>query len=136
MRLSSKLENKTPSDTFQISANMYESSSSQFFGTTTGIHAGPNAFDESRFGMTLLTTLRVTEVSYSFRLVLEGKTGKVIPKSLRLEFLEKLLANNFALSDAEDSTCRPLNRGGISDLPLLRAILAIRQKSRESSSEK
>ena len=34
----------------------------------------------------------------SFRLALEEKMGKGIPKSSRLEFLEKFLANNFALS--------------------------------------
>ena len=69
----------------------------------------------------------------SFKLVLEGKTGKEIPESSRLEFLEKFSANNFALSDAEDNTSDPLNRGGIADLPLLRTLLAIRQKSREPS---
>ena len=36
-------------------------------------------------------------------LVLEGKTVKDIPKLSRLEFLDKFLANNFALSDAEDN---------------------------------
>ena len=60
--------------------------------------------------MTFLTILGVTEILYSFRLVLEGKTGKEIPESSRLEFLEKFLANNFALSDAEDNNFRPLNR--------------------------
>ena len=69
----------------------------------------------------------------SFILVLEGKTGKEIPESSRFEFLEKFLANSFALSDAEDSTSGRLNRGGIADLPLLRTLLAIRQKSREQS---
>ena len=48
-------------------------------------------------------------------------------------FKEKFSANNFALSDAEDNTSDPLNRGGIADLPLLRTLLAIRQKSREPS---
>ena len=33
--------------------------------------------------MTFLTILEVTEILYSFILVLEGKTGKEIPKSLR-----------------------------------------------------
>ena len=66
-------------------------------------------------------------------LVLEGKRGKGIPKSSRLEVLEKFLANSFALSEAEDNTSGPLNRGGIADLPLLRTLLAIRQKSREPS---
>ena len=112
---------------------MYENPGSQFFRTTTGIQSGPDAFDESRFVMTFLTILGVMEIVCSFRLVLEGKTGKEIPVSSRLEFLEKFLANNFALSDAEDNTSGPLNRGGIADLPLLRTLLAIRQKSRELS---
>ena len=112
---------------------MYESSGSQFFRTTTGIQSGPDAFDESRFVMTFLTILGVTEILCNFRLVLEGKTGKEIPESSRFEFLEKFLANNFALSDAEDSTSGPLNRGGIADLPLLRTLSVIRQKSREPS---
>ena len=75
----------------------------------------------------------VIEILCSFRLVLEEKTGKEIPESSRLEFLENFLANNFALSEAEDNTARPLNRGGIVDLPLLRTLLAIHQKSREPS---
>ena len=83
--------------------------------------------------MTFLITLGVTEILCSFRLVLEGKTGKEIPESSRLEFLERFLANNFALSDAEDNTSGPLNRGGIEDLPLLRILLAISQKFREQS---
>ena len=69
----------------------------------------------------------------SFKLVIEGKTGKEIPESSRLEFLQKFSANNFVFSDAEDNTSGPLNRGGIADLALLRTLLAIRQKSREPS---
>ena len=46
--------------------------------------------------MTFLTILGVMEKLCSFRLVLEGKTGKLMPESSRLEFLEKFLANNFA----------------------------------------
>ena len=114
-------------------ASMYESSGSQFFRTTTGIQSGPDAFDESWFVMTFLTILGVMEILCSFRLVLEWKTGKEIPESSRFEFLEKFLANNFALSDAEDNTSGQLNRGSIADLPLLRTLLAIRQKSREPS---
>ena len=68
--------------------------------------------------MTFLTILEDTEILYSFKLVLEGKTGKEIPESTRLEFLEKFSANNFALSDAEDNTSRPLNREVIADLLL------------------
>ena len=100
------------------SATMYQSSGSQFFRTTTGIQSGPDAFDESRLIMTFLSILGVTEILCTFRLVLARKTGKEIPKSSRLELLQKFLANNFALLDAEDNTSRPLNRGGIADLPL------------------
>ena len=110
---------------------MYESTSSQFFRTTTGIQSGPDAFDKSRFVMTFLTILGVTEILCSFKLLLEGKTGKEIPESSRSEFSEKFSANNFALPDTEDNTCEPLNRGGIADLPLLRTLLAICQKSQE-----
>ena len=81
--------------------------------------------------MTFLTILGVTEILCSFRLVLEGRTGKEIPESSRLEFLEKFSANNFALSNAEDNTTRPLNRGGIANLPLLSTLLAIHKKSWE-----
>ena len=112
---------------------MYESSGSQFFRTTTGIQSGPDTFDESRFLMTFLTILGVTEILCSFRLVLERKTGKEIPESSRLEFSEKFLANNFVLSDAEGNTSGTLNRGGIADLPLSRKLLAIGQKFREPS---
>ena len=81
--------------------------------------------------MTILTILGLTEILCSFRLVLEGKTGKEIPKSSRLELLQKFLESNLALSDAEDNTSGLLNRGGKADLPLLRTLLVIRQKSRE-----
>ena len=79
--------------------------------------------------MTFLTILGVTEILCSFKLVLEGKTGKEIPESSRLEFLEKFLANNLALSDAEDNTSGPLNKGGIANLAMLTTLIAIRQMS-------
>ena len=112
---------------------MYESSDSQFFRTTTGIQSGPYAFDESLFIMTFLTILGFMDILCSFRLVLEGKTGKEIPESSRFEVLKKFLPNNFALSNAEDNTSGPLNRAGIADLPLLRTLSAIRKKSRETT---
>ena len=83
--------------------------------------------------MTFLTIVGVTEILCNFRLVLEGKTGKEIPESSRFKILEKFLANKFALSDAEDNTSGVLNNGGIVDLPLLRTLLAICQKSRGPS---
>ena len=112
---------------------MSESSGSQVFRPTTGIQSGPDAFDESRFVMTFLTILGVTEILSSLRLVLEGKTSKEIPESSRLEFFKEFLGNNFALSEAKDNTSGPLNSGGIPDLPLLKALLAIHQKSQEQS---
>ena len=45
----------------------------------------------------------------------------------------KFSANNFASSHAECTTSRPLNRGGIADLPLLIALPAIHQKFQEPS---
>ena len=83
--------------------------------------------------MTFLNILGVTEILCGFRVVLKEKTGKEIPESSRMEFIEKFLANNFTLPDAEDNNSGPLNRGGIAALLLLRALLAIHQKSRESS---
>ena len=62
------------------SASMYESLDSQFFITTTGIQSGPHTFDESKFIMTFLSILGVTEILCSFRLVVEAKTGKDIPE--------------------------------------------------------
>ena len=53
-----------------------------------------------------------------------------IPESSRLEFLQKFLGNNFALSDAEDNTKGLRN---IADLPLLRMLLAICEKSHKPS---
>ena len=71
---------------------MYESLGSQFFRTTTGIQSGPEAFDESSFVMTFLTIFGIMEILCNFRLVLEGKTGKEIPESSRLEFLGKFFS--------------------------------------------
>ena len=90
--------------------------------------------------MTFLNILEATEILHSFRLVLEVKTGREIPELSRLEFLEKFSANNFALSDAEDNTSGQLNRDlahlDIADLPLLRTLLAILQKSQSQCSGK
>ena len=94
------------------SASMYEGS-----GSHTGIQSEPDTFEKSRFIMAFLgTILGVTEILCSFRLVLKGKTGKEIPESIRLEFSEKFPENSFALSDTDDNTSGPLNRGGIAEL--------------------
>ena len=70
----------------------------QFFRTTIGIKPGPDAFDESRFVMTFLTILKVTEILCSFKLVLEEKIGQQILTSSRLEILKRFLPNNRALN--------------------------------------
>ena len=74
--------------------------------------------------MTFLTILGVTEILCSFRLVIDGNTGKEIPKSSRLELLENFSCADLsaALSDAENKTFGSLNRGGIVDLPSLRTL--------------
>ena len=79
--------------------------------------------------MIFITVFEGTDLFYSFRLVLEGKTGKEVLKSSRLGFLEKFLANKFILSDAEDNTS--LNIGDIADLHLFRTLIEIREKSSE-----
>ena len=96
----------------------------------TRIQSGPDVFDKSKF---VVTILGVTEILCSFRLVPEGKTGKEMLESSKLEFPEKTLAKKFALSDADDNTSWLLNRGGTANLLLLRIILAICQKSWQSS---
>ena len=65
--------------------------------------------------MTFLTVLGVTEI-LCFRLIIEGKTSKEISESSRLEFLYEFLEGYFDLSDAEDNTYGPLNRGGIEEV--------------------
>ena len=60
---------------------------------------------------------------------------KEIPKSSRLEFSAKFLANNLASSVAKDNISGTLNRSGIANLPLLRTLLAIYQKSWEQKRE-
>ena len=81
--------------------------------------------------MTFLVKLGGIEALCSFRLLLQGKSGKEIPQSSRLELLEKFSAKIFTLSDAEDTNSRPLNTACIADLLLLRTPLAICQKSQE-----
>ena len=71
----------------------------------------PKALDELESVMNFLNNVRIREV-WNFRLAIDGKAGKEIPGSSRLE----LPANNLALSNAEGINSGPLNRGGIADL--------------------
>ena len=87
---------------------MYESSGSQFFRTTTGIQLGSDAYVESRFVMTFLTILGVTEIRCSFRLVLEGKMGTPLLKALDISSATTQLASDLFKSVAilSDTTVR------------------------------
>ena len=62
-------------------------------------------------------------VHYSLKEKKMIENKKETPDASRIEFLR----NNFALSDAEDSTSWLLKKEGIVDLPLLKTLLAIRQ---------
>ena len=90
------------------------------------MQSGPDVFDTSRYfyfktNYDLFNHLGRYRNIMQFQISSRRETGKEIPESSRLEFLEKFSANNFALSDVED----------IADLPLLRTLLAIHQKSQE-----
>ena len=61
-----------------------------------------------------------------------GKENRYI-RVIKIRVLRSFLANNFILSDAEDNTSGSLNRESISDLTLLRTVLAICQNSQEPS---
>ena len=76
--------------------SMYENSGSQFFRTTTRVQSGIDAFDESRFVMTFLTILCVTEILCSFRFVLQGKTGKEIyTQVIKIGVFRKIFTKQF-----------------------------------------
>ena len=64
-----------------------------------------------------------------FQISPRREKSKEIPETSRLEFLEKFLAKNFTLPDAEDNAYSLRKKGGIADLLLLRTLLAIHQKS-------
>ena len=102
------------------SASMWGNSGSQFLRETIEIQSGPDTFDESRFLMTPLTILGVIEILCSLRLVLEGKTGNEI-RVIEIRVLRKVFSKTFCFI-----RCRR-HRGGITDLPLLRTLLAIFQ---------
>ena len=127
MRTSNNLENKTPSEPIQAHSSLEPL-------LQYNQHQKPFMNQGLLWPFWPLSKLQ-KKIS-SFRLVLEGKTSKETSRSLNLEFLEKLLANNFALSDAEDNTSRLFNRECTADLCLLRTLLAISLKSQSQLSWK
>ena len=133
MKLSNNMKNKIPLDTYwrvELVCTKFRTESPLEPQLQYNNDQIPLKYQDSLWSF--LTTLEVKEIC-SFRLVLEEITRKEIPKPSRSEFLEKFSANNFTLSDAEDNTSGPLNRGGIADLSLLRTPLEIWQNSQESS---
>ena len=96
MRLSYNLENKITLHILNSPAKMFENSSQLFFRTTTRIQLRSDSFDKLKLVMTFLISLEVTEL-YSFRLVLEGKSGKEMSELSRLEFLENFLTLTFLI---------------------------------------
>ena len=69
------------------------------------------------------------EIQLSFR----KKIVKDKPESSGSEFLEKLLGNDCALSNADENTSGFLNRGCISDLILLTTLSSLCYKLQEPS---
>ena len=70
--------------------------------------------------------MEVTCILCSVQLVIQGKIGKHISGSSN--FSERFPVNNFALSDEKEKISESLNWQGITDLPLLKTLLAIRTK--------
>ena len=132
MRSSKKSETKF----FQIvksSASIYESSGSQPFRTTTEIQSGPDDFEESGWVMSLTYIGVIAILSSIGRVIPEGKAGKEIPASARLEFLKKISMKHYSFVFAEGNTSVPFDRRGIAGLPLMGTLLVIRQNLQESS---
>ena len=126
MKPSSNMENKTPSDTYWTVQLVCKKLQAHRFLEPEYNHGQmPLTKEGSLWSLCSLAILGVTEILCGFRLVLERKAGIKMPESSRLEFAEKFSGNSCALSDAENNTSSPLNRGGITDLPLLRILLEI-----------
>ena len=113
-------------------ASMHESSGSHFLRTTTGIQSEPDAFNNSRLIMTFLTNLGFLWILNSFRLVIEGETDIEIFESSTFEFL-KAFCKQLLFIRGRRQHLRSIKGGGITDLPLLRTLLASCQKLREPS---
>ena len=91
------LENKT--DTFWRFQLVCIKVHSCFFTTTTGIQLRPDDFNKFRFTMTFLAILRVREIFHDFRLVLEGKAGKVITQFwFKIKVLRKVFSKQFCFN--------------------------------------
>lgn len=69
------------------------------------------------------------QIHYAFLNYFYLLLDKETPESSRLTFLEKILTKNISsISDTEDNTLGPLNRGERTDLHLAGTLLGTRQK--------
>lgn len=69
------------------------------------------------------------QIHYAFLNYFYLLLDKETPESSRLTFLEKILTKNISsISDTEDNTLGPLNRGERTDLHLVGTLLGTRQK--------
>ena len=89
-------------------ANIYDSLSSQFFGSSTKRQSGQEMFAELKLDINVFTSLEVSQILYSFRLILEGRAEEERPESSILDILERISANNYNLSATKDDTSRTL----------------------------
>ena len=95
MRPSNNLENKTLSDTYwRVQLECLKVQAHSSVEPPLKYSQDHMPLMNQGFVMTCLTILGIMEILCSFRLVLEGKIGKEISESSRLEFLEKFLASN------------------------------------------
>ena len=105
------LENQNSFDTLKIWTNIYATSDLHFFRIISGKQLGPDAFEESRLVMTLLTNLQVRGIVSNIRLILE-EVGKKMPESSRLVFLERILAKKFCFIRFWRQNLWAIERGG------------------------
>lgn len=73
-------------------------------------------FAELKLDINVFTSLGVSQILYSFRLILEGRADEERPESSILDLLERISANNCNLSATKDDTSRTLEIGDWTDL--------------------
>ena len=97
-----------------------------FSKNPTVMQSGPDTIKQSWFTFSsFLIVFGVTGILCSFRLVLEANANKGTLQSSRLEFSQKISANDFTLSDTEDNNLRTTKRKKNTYLHLLPALSKI-----------
>ena len=75
-----------------------DSSGQHFFKTIAGMLSGPEAVEEFSFKIARDTKEGVIRISLSWKLVRADKSGELLQIGFRVQLLENIFANNFALS--------------------------------------